>query len=268
MTMEGFAPEAVAEIRLRLASVKAEGIRIGLAIESGSRAWGFASPDSDYDCRFVYVRPERDHLTLFSHRDVIEFPIVGDIDTGGWDLRKALLLALKGNAVLVEWLKSPIIYEEEPGFRDRLAALLDAIMVPEKVAQHYIGLMKRHQPSDGSETVRLKKLLYSIRPAIALEWMRQTNFAKLPPMNMLECLEGIDIARNIRETILQMVALKKETREMGEGVPPAELTEFLSASLARYSDFSGNLRHDVERDKIMQRLADHFYLDEVCRVKP
>jgi hypothetical protein len=71
-----------------------------------------------------------------------------------------------------------------------------------------------------------------------------------------------------RMTILRLVAVKKQTREMGEGVPPAELTEFLSASLARYSDFSGKLRHDVERDKSMQRLADHFYLDEVCRVKP
>lgn len=268
MTMEGFAPEAVTEIRLRLASVKAEGIRIGLAIESGSRAWGFPSPDSDYDCRFVYVRPERDHLTLFPHRDVIEFPIVGDIDTGGWDLRKALLLALKGNAVLVEWLKSPIVYEEEPGFRDRLGTLLDVIMVPEKVARHYIGLMKQHQPDDGAESIRLKKLLYSIRPAIALEWMRQTDFVKLPPMNMLECLADIDMDRDIRAAILQLVAVKKETREMGEGLPPLPLMEFLSASLVRYSDFSGGFREDDARDKTMQEFADRFYLDEVRRIKP
>ncbi|WP_267552352.1 DNA polymerase beta superfamily protein [Rhizobium rhizogenes] len=268
MTIEGFAPEAVAEIRLRLASVKAEGIRIGFAIESGSRAWGFPSPDSDYDCRFVYVRSEQDHLTLFPHRDVIEFPIVGDIDTGGWDLRKALLLALKGNAVLVEWLKSPIVYEEEIGFRDRLGTLLQEIMVPEKVAQHYIGLMKQHRPDGSTEPVRLKKLLYSIRPAIALEWMRQTDFARLPPMNMLECLADIDLDKDIRATILQLVAVKKETREMGEGVPPAPLTEFLSVSLGRYSDFSVKFREDHGRDKSMQEFADRFYLDEVRRVRP
>jgi len=268
MTMKGFAPEAVAEIRSRLASVKAEGIRIGLAIESGSRAWGFPSPDSDYDCRFVYVRSERHHLTLFPHRDVIEFPIVGDIDTGGWDLRKALLLALKGNAVLVEWLKSPIVYEEEAGFRDRLSTLLDAIMVPEKVARHYIGLMRQHRPDDGTAPIRLKKLLYSIRPAIALEWMRQTDFVKLPPMNMLECLADIEIAKDIRTSILELVEVKRETREMGEGVPPAPLAEFLAAALERYSSFPSRHGEDQARDKSMQEFADRFYLDEVRRAAP
>ena len=100
--LEGFSPDAVSEIRQRLDAVRASGIRILFAIESGSRAWGFPSPDSDYDCRFVYVRPVEDHLKLNPDRDVIEFPIEGEIDTGGWDLRKALLLALKGNAVIVE----------------------------------------------------------------------------------------------------------------------------------------------------------------------
>src|SRR6186713_193776 len=85
-----------------------ERVSVRLAIESGSRAWGFPSPDSDYDCRFVYVRPVADHLVLEQARDVIEFPIEGEIDAGGWDLRKALRLALGGNAVIVEWAKSPI----------------------------------------------------------------------------------------------------------------------------------------------------------------
>jgi len=83
---EGLTEEAASEIRQRLDSVRAEGCRIGFAVESGSRAWGFPSPDSDFDCRFVYVRPVRQHLEFRPRRDVIEFPIVGDIDTGGWDL--------------------------------------------------------------------------------------------------------------------------------------------------------------------------------------
>src|ERR1700761_9452058 len=89
-----------------------------LAIESGSRAWGFSSPDSDYDCRFVFVRRAVDHITPWTARDVIELPLEGDLDANGWDLRKALRLLLKGNAVIVEWLRSPVIYRGQAWFRD------------------------------------------------------------------------------------------------------------------------------------------------------
>ncbi|WP_342588402.1 nucleotidyltransferase domain-containing protein [Rhizobium phaseoli] len=261
--IDGFDPEAVREIRSRLTAVREQGIRIGFAIESGSRAWGFPSPDSDYDCRFVYIRPVEHHLALTAARDVIEFPIVGDIDTGGWDLRKALRLALKGNAVVVEWLKSPIAYEEEVGFRSRLGGLLDLIMVPEKVAAHYVGLLRQHFQSQGEGAIKLKKLLYAVRPAIALEWMRQRSFQALPPMNMLECLEAISIASDLRTAILDLVQVKKQTREMGEGLPPMLVQSFLSNSFQRYSEISREFSRDPDGDRRAQHLADKFYVQEV-----
>lgn len=261
--IEDFDLEAVAEIRSRLASVKQQGIRLGFAIESGSRAWGFPSPDSDYDCRFVYVRPVADHIGLVLNRDVIEFPIVGDIDTGGWDLRKALLLALKGNAVLVEWVKSPIAYEEEPGFRGRLSEVLDEIMVPQKVALHYVGLLRSHWQAHGDGPIKLKKLLYAIRPAIALEWMRSNGFQKLPPMNMMQCLAAVTIDEELRKAIHDLVIVKGQTREMGEGMPPERIQSFLAASIERYLDFAERIELDQERDGRAQHLADIFYQQEV-----
>lgn len=63
-----------------------ENVRILLAVESGSRAWGFASRDSDYDVRFIYVRPKEDYLRLEKTKDVIELPIEGELDINGWDL--------------------------------------------------------------------------------------------------------------------------------------------------------------------------------------
>ncbi|WP_311043934.1 DNA polymerase beta superfamily protein [Rhizobium binae] len=205
------------------------------------------------------------HLALATARDVTEFPIVGDIDTGGWDLRKALLLALKGNAVVVEWLKSPIAYEEEAGFRSRLGALLDLIMVPEKVAAHYIGLMRQHFKSDSEGAIKLKKLLYAVRPAIALEWMRQRSFRALPPMNMLECLEATSIAPDLRAAILDLVQVKKQTREMGEAPPPMLVQSFLRDAFQRYSELSREFRRDADGDQRAQHLADKFYVQEVLQ---
>jgi len=104
-----------------LAAVKEQhqGATVLLAVESGSRAWGFPSPDSDYDCRFIFVRPPENYLRLFALRDVIEFPTDGLVDVNGWDLAKALRLLLRGNAVVIEWLTSPFTYAGDAVFRDR-----------------------------------------------------------------------------------------------------------------------------------------------------
>ena len=79
------------------------------ACESGSRGWGFASPDSDYDVRFIYVHRLPWYFQVSPGRDVIEVPISGDLDINGWELRKALGLIKKGNATLIEWLDSPVV---------------------------------------------------------------------------------------------------------------------------------------------------------------
>ena len=99
------------------------GVRVLHAVESGSRAWGFASPDSDYDVRFVYVRPAADYLRLDEPRDVIEWKTDEVLDINGWDLKKALLAFAKGNPNIMEWANSPIIYRKAPewdGIRELL----------------------------------------------------------------------------------------------------------------------------------------------------
>ena len=91
------------------------GVRILYACESGSRAWGFASPDSDFDIRFLYARKNSEYLHVFEGGDTIEIPIEDDLDPGGWDVRKAAALLSKSNGALVEWLHSPIVYRRVPG---------------------------------------------------------------------------------------------------------------------------------------------------------
>lgn len=113
----------VAEVDQALDTIEREqAVTIPLAVESGSRAWGFPSPDSDYDCRFIYVRRFDSYLTPWPMRDVIEVPLERELDLNGWDLGKALKLMLKGNAVILEWLQSPVIYRGDSRFRDEFVA--------------------------------------------------------------------------------------------------------------------------------------------------
>lgn len=171
----GFDPAVVAGIDAKLHQVEAShGVRILLAIESGSRGWGFPSPDSDYDCRFIHVRPLPDYLSLYPPRDVIEYPPDAIYDVNGWDLVKTLKLLLKGNAVVLEWLMSPFVYRGDAGYRAAALALAGQVVQPAAIAMHYLHLGERQRQTafaNGSE-VRLKKLFYVLRPALALRWMR------------------------------------------------------------------------------------------------
>ena len=104
---------------------KEENVRILYACESGSRCWGFASEDSDYDIRFVYVRRMEDYLRVFSQRDVIEMPVDDLWDLNGWDLQKALQLLHKSNSALIEWLQSPGRGMQKRNFDSELKSLND-----------------------------------------------------------------------------------------------------------------------------------------------
>ena len=95
---------------------KRENLTILLAVESGSRAWGFPSPDSDYDVRFFYIRPREYYLSLEKRRDVVELPFDDVLDISGWDFDKTLRLLRSSNPTLFEWVSSPIIYRKHPAF--------------------------------------------------------------------------------------------------------------------------------------------------------
>ena len=133
---DGIDPAIRGEILSRLSSIEsAQDVKILYACESGSRAWGFASPDSDYDVRFVYVH-KRDWYLSFDverQRDVIECSIEDDIDCSGWDLRKALQLFARTNGALLEWLNSPIRYLERGDAAGSLRGVLDSAVEAARV---------------------------------------------------------------------------------------------------------------------------------------
>jgi hypothetical protein len=147
-------------------------VRILLAVESGSRAWGFPSRDSDWDVRFLYLRPLAAYLAIEPLRDVIEVPLTDELDLNGWDLRKALRLLVRSNAVVLEWLGSPVIYRRDEAACAALAELARESAHLPTIAYHYDRLARRHWRPAQPEPIRLKTLFYALRPALALAWMR------------------------------------------------------------------------------------------------
>ncbi|MET0589616.1 MAG: nucleotidyltransferase domain-containing protein, partial [Naasia sp.] len=160
-------PGIVAAIDSRLRAVESdEQVRIPWAIESGSRAWGFPSPDSDYDCRFIYIRPTAAYLSLWPARDVIETPLDSVLDVNGWDLGKTIRLIARGNATAGEWLRSPIVYGGDAGFRHRLLEFADETVEPAAIGRHYSHVAQQQMTGPRN----LKRFFYVLRPAAALRW--------------------------------------------------------------------------------------------------
>lgn len=235
-----------------------ENVRILFAVESGSRAWGFPSPDSDYDARFVYARPADWYLSLTPGRDVIELPIDGDFDVNGWDIRKALQLLLKPNPVLLEWLSSPIRYTWNEDLCSRLSNLAVRTAYAEACIHHYYGVARRlgHEHLESRKRVNLKKYLYVVRPALCLLWVREGKGA-IPPMSLPELMRDLPLSAGFRESIEDLLARKAATSEVGEGPRIAPLDTLIADQLAWVEGLpSDSTRTD---DPLLRQQADELF---------
>ncbi|MGN0063191.1 MAG: DNA polymerase beta superfamily protein [Nocardioides sp.] len=231
-----FDPHVVSLIDARLAQIEVDhGVRVLWAIESGSRAWGFASPDSDYDCRFLYVRPREAYLDLWPGRDVIETPLEGLLDVNGWDLAKAVRLAVAGNATVAEWLRSPWIYRGEQEFRDALLELVGDVADRARLRRHYlhVGRDQWSLAGDG-DGVRLKKVFYAVRPALTLTWL--DAHTGVPPMDVDSLLDQVELTQDVRAEIDELRALKAVTRELGTASVPPHLAAWVAEVLGAVED--------------------------------
>lgn len=205
-------------IQHALRAVEAEhSVRVLFACESGSRAWGFASPDSDWDVRFVHVHDLDWYLRIFPGDETITRMLPGDLDLSGWELRKALGLFAKSNVAFLEHLGSDIHYVDEIGLSVRLRALIPQFFDPLATGHHYLMLAKRiHHEHLTGETVSIKKLFYVLRPLAALRWIQQRG--TMPPTLFRAVLEGIELPQTQREWIAALEEQKARTREK-EAVP-------------------------------------------------
>lgn len=253
-------PAVVAEIDERLLGVEREhGVRIPWAIESGSRAWGFPSPDSDHDCRFLFVRPLDDHLVLWPARDVVETPLDAVFDVNGWELAKAVRLLVNGNATVTEWLRSPVVYTGDEGFRDRFLDLASAVADRGRIGRHYLHVAHRQQERGST----LKRFLYVLRTAAALRWLRDHPGSATPPMDLPTLLAESSVAESVREAAADLIALKAQTRELGTATAPDVLQRFVADELDRAAAFDDLPATNTSADA--RARADDFFRAEVRR---
>lgn len=226
-------PEIRLDIEARLSAIEAEhNVRVLYACESGSRGWGFASPDSDYDVRFIYVHSLPWYLRVTAQRDVIEVPISGDLDINGWELRKALGLLKKGNATLIEWLDSPVVYRADPDFLNAIREAARQTHRAERSFHHYVHMARRnHREYLLGDTVRLKKYLYVLRPLLATLWIEQGR--GVAPMRFQELVNAIVTDPDLLAAIDQLLAIKRAAGEAEHGSPLPIINAFIDAELSR-----------------------------------
>lgn len=216
-------------IPLKLAEIeKKENIRIIYCVESGSRAWGFASPDSDFDVRFIYVRPKDYYLRLDKTRDVIEWQLDETLDINGWDLQKALILLHKSNPTLFEWNNSPIVYKTTPEW-ETISNIINYYFQPKTILYHYLSIAKsNYKQYLTGETVRLKKYFYALRPILACKWIIEKKSP--PPMSFL-CLADAYFDEKIASAVHDLLRLKMNTPELGESKRIDIINDYIENSI-------------------------------------
>lgn len=207
---------------------KRENIKIIHCIESGSRAWGFASPDSDYDVRFIYVRPKEFYLRLDKTRDVIEWQLDETLDINGWDLQKALTLLHKSNPTLFEWNSSPIVYRTTDEWQ-RISTIINRYFVAKSGLYHYLSTAKsNYREYLKGETVRLKKYFYVLRPLLACKWILAEG---TPPPMLFRTLMEKYLDEEIRPDVEKLLDMKINTPEISEGKRMDRINDYLERNI-------------------------------------
>lgn len=225
--METLIREQLKEIERR------ENCRILLAVESGSRAWGFASPDSDYDVRFIYVRPKDSYLRLNRVRDVIEVPINDDLDINGWDVDKALRLLHKSNPTVFEWFSSPIVYQSSD-FAERFKPVMRRYFSSKSGLWHYLHMAEgNYREFLKGDMVKAKKYFYVLRPVLACLWILEKSTP--PPMLFSELVDS-QLEDGLKDTVQGLLDIKMNAPEVKMILRNEALNEYLERSMIEVKD--------------------------------
>lgn len=237
-------------------------VKILYACESGSRAWGFPSRDSDYDVRFIYIHPQDWYLSIADKRDVIEVPINDLLDINGWDLRKALKLFRKSNPPLLEWLQSPIVYWETSSVVQRIRELSPLTFAPRSCINHYLSMAKGNfREYLQADQVKVKKYFYVLRPVLACTWIRQFN--SMPPVEFEVMVAALIMDAALKQAIQTLLARKRAGEELDREPRIEIINRFLEGEIAN----TENYLRSVERpEAVGEEVYDRIFKEALAEV--
>ncbi|ANU14609.1 nucleotidyltransferase domain-containing protein [Planococcus halocryophilus] len=237
-------------------------VKILYAVESGSRAWGFPSKDSDYDVRFIFIHPTDWYLAIDpqgigAKRDVIEEPINELLDISGWEITKALRLFRKNNPPLLEWLRSTIIYYQKGSFVENMRALESDVYLPNSMLNHYLNMAKKNYREylQGSQ-VRIKKYFYVLRPILACLWIEKYNTT--PPISFQELVEEMIPAGELKSAVEHLLKRKLIGDELDLESRISVINDFLETEIQRLEAYAKSIRVEA---KDSTQLLDELFRD-------
>lgn len=245
-------------IQQKLAEIeKAHGIKILYSCESGSRAWGFPSPDSDYDVRFIYTRSLDDYLTIHPRKDHLSFPINDELDIYGWDISKMLQLITKSNTTPFEWLQSPVIYKEDTAFKDELWRLCQSYFCPRNNIHHYLGIARGAMETMDGKDIKIKKLFYVLRPILAALWCVEKN--TIAPMSIFPLMNLL--ANDLRKKVLSLIELKSTANESYL----IEIDQDIKTWINRTFDYCMEASLQLTKKDFDPKIADVFFRKTILK---
>lgn len=235
------------------------GIRILYGAESGSRAWGFASPNSDFDARFIFVYPTAAYLSINTPKETIDLGVdENELDLTGWELRKTLRLLGGSNASPFEWLQSPILYRDTANFKSKLWQLGQDYFKPRSTAFHYLGLTKSSLMKGlVGDKMDIKKYFYILRPLLAAIWIcdKQT----VPPMEFAPLLAQLKNQVQLY-TAIQDLTQKKKIAQEGDFITPVPIIQtFIQQYLEQYQEKAKLLPNESRAVADL----DHFFRENL-----
>jgi uncharacterized protein len=237
-------------------------VKICLAVESGSRAWGFPSKDSDYDVRFIYVHKKDWYLSIDQKRDVIELPINDLLDINGWEVTKALRLFRKSNPPLMEWLHSGIVYYQAFSLVDQMKTIQNQVFLPQSALYHYLNMAKGNfRDYLRNDEVKIKKYFYVLRPVLACVWIERFN--TVPPIAFQTLVEELLEEGQLKREILILLERKISGDELNLEPKVTVINDYLEKEIIRLEEYTKTVKvPKVDMTPILDNLF-RTILDEV-----